>query len=54
MLSEVLVLLGSIRRSHLVAGAIGLNYRIRKVREDKTSRSPLVAGVQRAQVHGID
>jgi len=40
--------------SHLVADAIGLNCGIRKARENKTSRSPLVARVWRAQVHGID
>ena len=33
--------------------AIGLNCGIRKASEDKTSRSPLVAGAWRAQVHGI-
>ena len=54
MLSEILVLLGSIGRSHLLADAIGLNCRIRKVREDKTPTSPLVVGVWRAQVHGVD
>ena len=54
MLREILVLLGSIGRSHLLADAIGLNYRIWKVREDKTPTSPLVVGVWRAQVHGVD
>ena len=54
MLSEILVLLGSIGRSHSLADAIGLNYEIWKVREDKTPRSPLVAGAQMAQVHGIN
>ena len=48
MLSEVLVMLGSIGRSHLVADAIGLNCRIWKVRQDKTPRSPLVAGAWKA------
>ena len=33
---------------------IGLNCGIRKVREDKVSRSQLVAGAWRAQVHGVD
>ena len=51
MLSEILVLLGSIGRSHSLADAIGLNCGIRKVREDKT---PLVVGAWRAQVHGVD
>ena len=54
MLSEILVLLGSIGRSYSLADAIGMNYGIRKAREDKTLRSPLVAGAQRAQVHGVD
>ena len=53
MLSEILVLLGSIGMSHLVADEIGLNCGIRKVREDKTLRSPLVVGVWRAQVHRV-
>ena len=52
MLSQVLVLLGSIGKSHLVADAIGLNCGIRKASEDKTPRSPLVAKAWRAQVHG--
>ena len=52
--SEILVLLGSIGRSHLLVDAIGLNYGIQKVREDKTPRSPLVEGVWRDQVHGVD
>ena len=34
--------------------AIGLNYRIRKAREDKAPRSQLVTGAWRAQVHGVD
>ena len=34
--------------------AIGLNCRIRKAREDKTPRSPLVAGAWMAQVYGVD
>ena len=34
--------------------AIGLNCVIWRAREDKASLSQLVAGVQRAQVHGID
>ena len=54
MLSQVLVPLGSIGRSHLVADAIELNCGIRKAREDKTPKSPLIAGAWRAQVHGID
>ena len=47
MSSEILVLLGSIGRSQSLADAIGLNCGIRKVREDKTLRSPLVAGAWR-------
>ena len=54
MLSEVLLLLGSIGMSHLVLDAIELNCGIRKPREDKTPKSPLIAGAWRAQVHGID
>ena len=54
MLSEILVLLGSIGKSHSLADAIKLNCEIRKVREDKTPRSPLVARAWRAQVHGVD
>ena len=54
MLSEVLLLLGSIGMRHLVADAIELNCGIRKAREDKTPKSPLIAGAWRAQVHGID
>ena len=34
--------------------AIGLNYVIRRVREDKAWRSQLVAGAWRARVHGVD
>ena len=34
--------------------AIGLNCVIRRVREDKTSLSQLVAGAWRARVHGVD
>ena len=37
-----------------MADAIGLNCGIWKDREDKTPRSPLVAGVLRAQVHRVD
>ena len=48
------MLLGSIGRSHLVADAIGLNCGIRKAREYKILRSPLVARAWRAQVHGIN
>ena len=33
--------------------AIGLNCMIRKAREDKTSSSQLIAGIWRAQVHGV-
>ena len=54
MLSEILVLLRSIGKSHLVADAIELNCGIWKAREDKTPKSPLVAGAWRAQVYGVD
>ena len=54
MLNEVLVLLGSIGMSHLIADAIGLDYEIQKAIEDKTSRSLLVAGAWTVQVHGVD
>ena len=37
-----------------MADAIGLNCGIQKTSEDKTPRSPLVAGAWRAQVHGVD
>ena len=37
-----------------MADAIRLNSGIRKANEDKTLKSPLVAGVWRAQVHEID
>ena len=37
-----------------MANAIGLNCGIQKVNEDKTSRSPLVVGAWRAQVHGVN
>ena len=47
MLGEILVLLGSIGRSHLVADAIGLNCGIWKAKEDKTLRSPWVVGAWR-------
>ena len=47
MISEILVLLGSIGMSHSLADAIALNCGIRKVREDKTPRSPSVVGVWR-------
>ena len=46
--------LGSIGKSHLVADAIGLNCGIRKASEDKISRSLLVVGAWRAQVHRED
>ena len=36
------------------ADAIGLNCGIWKAKEDKTPRSPLVAGAWRAQVYGVD
>ena len=54
MLSQVLVPLGSIGRSHLVADAIGLKSEIQKTSEDKTPKSPLVAGVWRVQVHWVN
>ena len=54
MLSEVLVLLGSIERSHLVADAIGLDCGIQKASEDRISRSLLVVGAWTAQVHEVD
>ena len=54
MLSEILVLLGSIGRSQSLIDAIRLNYGIWKAREDKTPRSSLVAGVWKAQVHGVN
>ena len=44
MLSQVLVPLGSTGMSHLVVDAIGLIRRIQKASEDKTPKSPLVAG----------
>ena len=47
-------LLGSIGSSHSLADAIGLNCEIWKARKDKVSRSQLVAGARRAQVHGVD
>ena len=50
----ILVLLGSIGRRHSLADAIGLNCKIQKAKEDRTSRSLLVAGAWRAQVHGVD
>ena len=34
--------------------AIGLNCEIWKDSEDKTPRSPLVAGTWKVQVHGVD
>ena len=40
--------------SHSLANTIGLNCGIRKAKEDKTLRSPLVAGARKAQVHGVD
>jgi len=52
--NEILVLLRSIGRNHSLTDEIGLNYEIRKVREDNTPRSPLVVGAWRAQVHGVD
>ena len=48
------MLLGNIGRSHSLEDAVGLNCRIRKAREDKAPRSQLVAGIWRAQVHGVD
>ena len=54
MSSEILVLLGSIGRSYLLADAIRLNCGIQKAREDKVPRSQLVTGAWRAQVHGVD
>ena len=45
------MLLGSIGRSHSLADAIELNYKIQKAREDNAPRSQLVAGAWRAQVH---
>ena len=54
VLSENLVLMESIGRSHSLADAIRLNCKIQKAKEDKTLRSPLVAGAWRAQVHGVD
>ena len=47
------MLLGSIGMSHSVVDAIGLNCGIRKVREDKTPKSPLEARAWRAQVHRV-
>ena len=40
--------------SHSLADAIRLNCEIRKARKDKASRSQLVAGAWRAQVHGVN
>ena len=37
-----------------MADAIGLKSEIQKTSEDKTPRSPLVAGVWRVQVHGVE
>ena len=37
-----------------MADAIGLTCGIWKANEDKTPRSPLVAGAWRAQVHWVD
>ena len=54
MLNEVLVLLGSIEMSHLMADAIGLDYGIQKAIEDKTPRSLLVVGAWTVQVNGVD
>ena len=54
MLSEILVLLGSIGRRQSLVDAVGLNCEIRKAREDKTPRSPLIVRAWRAQVHGVD
>ena len=53
-LSEVLVCVGSIGRSHWVADAIKRNCEIRITSEDKTLRSPLVAGAWKAQIHYVD
>ena len=44
----------SIGRSHSLVDATGLNCGIRKATKDKASRSQLVAGAWRAQVHGVD
>ena len=46
------MLLGSIRRSQLLADANGLNCVIRRAREDKALSSQLVVRAWRAQVHG--
>ena len=54
VLREVLVPLGSIGRSHWVVDAIGQNCETQITSEDKTPRSPLVAGAWRAQVHWVD
>ena len=54
MIGEILVLLESVRRSHSLADAIGLNCKIRKARENKIPRSLLVVRVWMAQVHGVD
>ena len=54
MLSEILVLLGSIGRRQSLVDVVGLNCEIRKAREDKTPRSPLIVRAWRAQVHGVD
>ena len=40
--------------NNLVADAIGLKSEIQKTSEDKTPRSPLVVGVWRVQVHGVE
>ena len=51
MSSEVLGLLGSIRRSQSLADAIGHIAGSGKAREDKVPRRQLVAGAWRTQVH---
>jgi len=53
VLSEVLVLLGSIGRSHLVADAIGLNCGIWKASEDNSKKSIGSRSLE-GQVHGVD
>ena len=54
MSSKILVLLGSIGRSHSLIDAIGLNCGFLKGREDKFPRSQLVAGAWAAQVYVVD
>ena len=40
--------------NHSLAATIGLNYRIKKAKEDNAPRSQLIVGAWRAQVHGVD